>query len=85
MLELPFQHPAQAHATSSMNRLPYESIPKLIREVQVIEQIEAINALAQYGNKAISSITKVIESSEHEKVKILGYKAIQKIKTHPLG
>ena len=51
----------------------------------MIEQIEAINALAQYGNKAISSITEVIESSEHEKVKILGYKAIQKIKTHPLG
>jgi hypothetical protein len=56
-----------------------------IHSVNSIEQIEAINALAQYGNKAISSITEVIESSEHEKVKILGYKSIQKIKTHPLG
>jgi hypothetical protein len=41
--------------------------------------------LSRYGNKAISSITEVIESSEDEKVKILGYKAIQKIKTHNLG
>jgi len=56
-----------------------------VHSVNSIEQIEAINALAQYGNKAISSITEVIESSEHDKVKILGYKAIQKIKTHPLG
>lgn len=56
-----------------------------IHSINSTEQIEAINTLSQYGNKAISSITEVIESSEDEKVKILGYKAIQKIKTHNLG
>jgi len=55
-----------------------------IHYVSSTDQIEAINALAQYGNKAISSITEVMESSNDDKVKILGYKAIQKIKTHAL-
>lgn len=56
-----------------------------IHSLNSTEQIEAINALAQYGNRAILPITEIIESSVDDKVKTLGYKAIHKIKTHPFN
>jgi hypothetical protein len=53
--------------------------------VDSTEQIKAINALAHHGNKAIQSITEVMESSGDDAVKLFGYKSIHKIKAHTLA
>lgn len=48
------------------------------------EKIQAIEAIAVYGNKAIFPIFDIMASSADQCVKTYGYNIIQRIKTHSI-